>query len=154
MTILYFFGSFLASRIRIRIRNLNADPDPDPTTQINADPCGSGSGYGSGSETLLPSLTVSTASFPWSWPIRNKDCVWPHWYCFIPALACGEGRKARIRLLAQSCQWNDKSVNREPESTTRIGSDASFFARISKSTINFEFRTISVSVSPLIFLQR
>ncbi len=59
MKILYFFGSFLASRIRIRIRNLNADPDPDPTTQINADPCGSGSGYGSGSETLVVILEVT-----------------------------------------------------------------------------------------------
>ncbi len=45
----------------------------------------------------------------------------------------------------QSCEWNDKSMNREPESTTRIGPDASFFIRISKSTLTFEFRTISFS---------
>ena len=30
----------------------------------------------------------------------------------------------------QSCEWNDKSVNRERESTTRIGSDASFFSNL------------------------
>jgi hypothetical protein len=54
----------------------------------------------------------------------------------------------------QSCEWNDKSMNREPESTTRIGPDASFFIRISKSTLTFEFRTISFSFPPLIFRQR
>ena len=49
-------------------------------------------------------------------------------------------------------QWIE-SVNRERESVATL----LFFGihyRISLSTITFEFRTISVSVSPLIFLQR
>jgi hypothetical protein len=37
--------------------------------------------------------------YPWSWPARNKGCVWTHSYCFIPAFACGE-RRWRVRLLA------------------------------------------------------
>ncbi len=36
--------------------------------------------------------------FLWSWPIRSIGCVRPHSYCFIPALVCGEHRKAIIRL--------------------------------------------------------
>ena len=59
--------------------------------------------------------------------------------------------------LTQSCKWNDRSLNRDRESRPRLGSDATFFGlhvQISKSTITFEFRTISVSVSPRKFLKR
>ncbi len=34
---------------------------------------------------------------------------------------------AQIHGYIQSCEWNDKSVNRERESRMRIGSDATFF---------------------------
>ncbi len=57
----------------------------------------------------------------------------------------------------QGCEWNERSLNRERESRPRLGSDATFFGihvRISKSMRTFEFRTISVSVSPQKFLKR
>ncbi len=41
----------------------------------------------------------------------------------------------------QGCEWNDKSVNRERESRTRIGSDASFFwDSLSNLVIDDNFR--------------
>jgi hypothetical protein len=43
--------------------------------------------------------------------------------------------------LEQSCEWNDKSVNRERESRTRIGSDATFFwDSLSNLVIDDNFR--------------
>ncbi len=41
----------------------------------------------------LNPLGFNTQVFPRSWPARNKGCVQPHSYCFIPAFACGERRK-------------------------------------------------------------
>ncbi len=41
----------------------------------------------------------------------------------------------------QSCEWNDKSANRERESRTRIGSDATFFwDSLSNLVIDDNFR--------------
>ena len=46
----------------------------------------------------------------------------------------------RVHLI-QSCEWNDKSANRERESRTRIGSDATFFwDSLSNLVIDDNFR--------------
>ncbi len=40
---------------------------------------------------------------------------------------CQKGKGLTFLNHVQSCEWNDKSLNRERESRTRIGSDATFF---------------------------
>ena len=58
-----------------------------------------------------------------------------------------------IKAVSETTNREIESVNRERESVATL----LFFGihvRISISTITFEFRTILVSVSPLIFLQR
>ncbi len=58
-----------------------------------------------------------------------------------------------FKAVSETTNRQIESVNRERESVATL----LFFGihyRISLSTISFEFRTISVSVSPLIFLQR
>ena len=58
-----------------------------------------------------------------------------------------------FKAVSETTNRQIESVNRERESVATL----LFFGihyRISLSTITFEFRTISVSVSPLIFLQR
>ncbi len=42
----------------------------------------------------LNPLGFDTQVIPRSWPARNKGCVRPYSYCFIPAFACGERRIA------------------------------------------------------------
>ncbi len=62
-----------------------------------------------------------------------------------------------IMRLRQGCKWNERSLNRGLNRGQGLGSDATFFGihvRTSKSTRTFEFRTISVSVSPWRFLKR
>ncbi len=49
---------------------------------------------------IIVVMIMNCVHHDWSWPIRNNGCVQPHSYCFIPALECGERRKARTRLLA------------------------------------------------------
>ncbi len=61
--------------------------------------------------------------------------------------------KPVTKAVSETTNRQIESVNRERESVATL----LFFGihyRISLSTITFEFRTISVSVSPLIFLQR
>ena len=49
---------------------------------------------------IPPSLNSFDSLFiPQSWPTRNKGCVRPHLFRFIPAFAYGE-RRRRVRLLA------------------------------------------------------
>ncbi len=66
---------------------------------------------------------------------------------------CHTPNLAKSKAVSETTNRQIESVNRERESVaTQL-----FFGihyRISLSTITFEFRTISVSVSPLIFLQR
>ncbi len=57
------------------------------------------------------------------------------------------------KAVSQPTNRQIESVNRERESVVALVFFG-FHYRISLSTITFEFRTISVSVSPLIFLQR
>ncbi len=46
-----------------------------------------------------------------------------------------------LERVTQSCEWNDKSANRERESRTRIGSDATFFwDSLSNLVIDDNFR--------------
>ncbi len=78
--------------------------------------------------------------------------------CAIEALRCGCWKIQKITLImfkavSETTNRQIESVNRERESVATL----LFFGihyRILLSTITFEFRTISVSVSPLIFLQR
>jgi len=44
-------------------------------------------------------LGVDRLFIPRLLPARNKGCVRPHSYCFIPAFACGE-RRRQVRRLA------------------------------------------------------
>ncbi len=82
---------------------------------------------------------------------RHEDTVYQHWQptrrsTNMPMHAIGKA------VSETTNRWIE-SVNRERESVETL----LFFGihyRISLSTITFEFRTISVSVSPLIFLQR
>jgi hypothetical protein len=57
------------------------------------------------------------------------------------------------KAVSETTNRQIESVNRERESVVTLLSFGIHY-RISLSTITFEFRTISVSVSPLIFLQR
>ena len=50
-----------------------------------------------------------------------------HQLVFGLRLVSKEFYHSAIQTKIQSCEWNDKSVNRERELRTRIGSDASFF---------------------------
>jgi hypothetical protein len=50
-------------------------------------------------EILLSLNSFDRLFIPRLWPTRNKGCVRPHSFHFIPAFACGE-RRRRVRLLA------------------------------------------------------
>ncbi len=64
----------------------------------------------------------------------------------VPAVRAGSRSKWQEKKVAgissrQGCEWTDKSANRERESITRIGSDASFFwVSLSNLVIDDNFR--------------
>jgi hypothetical protein len=113
----------------------------------------------------LPVIRVLSPLLP-AWIIMEKgECCRPKTTTFFTRI------NERLCLAAcwylnQSCKWNDRSLNRDQESRPRIETENrdresvatllyfGLHVRISISTITFDFLTISVSVSPLIFLQR
>jgi hypothetical protein len=104
-------------------------------------------------------MEMQTGSCLWFFKIIPTVACFPYiWRIFFPAANEGprlkkiyQSQRSSLRRISvgifkistgnQSCEWNDKSANRERESRTRIGSDATFFwDSLSNLVIDDNFR--------------